>query len=147
MRITDALLAEHMVFHSLFDRLEAQTPGLRTLGEVRALVDLIAAVMEAHGRVEDDLLMAPLDHCLSQIGQTDKIHDEHEAIDASLRSARNARRLDRAKRDLLRAVQLARQHFDREERLIFPLAEKQLSARTQAALGKRWEERRKASVF
>ena len=34
MKITEALLAEHLVFHNLFDHIEAAAPGLKTLAEV-----------------------------------------------------------------------------------------------------------------
>mgnify|MGYP003349324693 CR=1 FL=1 len=63
MKITEALLAEHVVFHNLFDYVERATPKLRTLAEVRVLADLLDAMLESHGQIEDKLVMEPLDHC------------------------------------------------------------------------------------
>ena len=146
MKITETLLAEHMVFHNLFDRVELMTPNFATLAEVRACAALMAAMLHDHSEVEDELLMHPLEHCLSQLGQTDNFHHEHETIEQALAAAQAARRLAPAKKELLRAVQFARQHFDKEERVIFPLADRQLNARTQATLSRRWEERRKAAA-
>ena len=40
----------------------------------------------------------------------------------------------------------SRGHFDQEERLIFPMAEKLLKGRTLTALGESWAEKRKAIV-
>jgi hemerythrin-like domain-containing protein len=146
MKFIEALQAEHMVFHNIFDRLEKMTPRLKTLAELRVLASLLDSVMEDHGMVEEELLMGPLEHCLSQLGQTENMRAEHEAIDASLKLVQTVRNVARAKKELLHVVQLSRQHFDREERLIFPLAAKQLSAKTQAILSRKWEERRKQAA-
>jgi hemerythrin-like domain-containing protein len=146
IKITEALLAEHVVFHNLFDTVERVLPDLKTLREVHALATVLSAVLKAHSKVEDELIIEPLDHCFEQLGQHDTFHQEHEEIDASLGKCLNCASL-RTARDLLRrAVVGSRQHFDKEERLIFPMAEKLLKAKTLAALGDRWREERKAIV-
>jgi hypothetical protein len=81
MKITEALLAEHQVFHNLFDHVEARVPRLKTLAEIRALAALIESVLEAHSRTEDELFIEPLEHCFEQIGQCQTFHEEHEQID------------------------------------------------------------------
>ena len=146
MKFIEALQAEHLVFHNMFDRLEKLTPKLKTLAELRAVATLLDSVMEDHGMAEEELLMGPLEHCLNQLGQTDNLHAEHEAIDARFKAVHSTRTVTRARKELLHAIQLSRQHFDREERLIFPLAAKQLSQKTQAALWRKWDERRRAVV-
>lgn len=143
MKITDALLAEHVVFHNLFDYVERVTPKLRTLAEVRALASLIGAMQEAHGKIEDELVMEPLAHCLDHLGQNESIHAEHEHIEAMLAQVCSCRDLRKAKKLLHGAVIVSRQHFDREERVIFPLAEKWLRAKTLQTLGTEWVMRRK----
>lgn len=143
MKITEALLAEHVVFHNLFDYLERTTPRLRTLPEIRALAGLLDAMLRAHGETEDKLVMEPLDHCLDQFGQNEVIHAEHDHIEAVLGQVRSCRDLKQAKKLLLTAVLVSRQHFDREERVIFPLAEKWLKAKTLTDLGKSWMAHRK----
>jgi len=143
MKITEALLAEHVVFHNLFDYVERATPKLKSLGEVRALAGLLDAMLEAHGQIEDKLVMEPLDHCLDQLGQSQAIHAEHEHMDAVLGQVHTCRELKQAKQLLVNAVRFSRQHFDREERVIFPLAEKWLKTRTLQTLGTEWVAKRK----
>jgi len=146
IKITEALLAEHVVFHNLFDTVERVLPGLKTLKEVHALATVLSAMLQAHSKVEDELIIEPLDHCFEQLGQHDTFHQEHEEIDASLDQCLSCRNLSKARELLRRAVVGSRQHFDKEERLIFPMAEKLLKAKTLVVLGDRWKEERKAIV-
>ena len=142
MKITEALLAEHVVFHNLFDYAESIVPKLKTLAEVCALSSLLRTMLNRHTNVEDHLLIAPLEAAFSQMGQSDNFHEEHEEIEKQLQLIVKARRINEGKKRLIAAVTLCRKHFDKEERLVFPLAEKQLSAQSLLLLGKRWEEQR-----
>ena len=45
---------------------------------------------------------------------------------------------------LMAAVVASRKHFDKEERIVFPMAERVLNARTLSALGDKWVVRRNA---
>jgi hemerythrin-like domain-containing protein len=145
MKITEILLAEHAVFHNLFDHIEKTAPRLKTLAEVKSLAALLESVLRAHSQTEDELLIEPLEHCFEQIGQRDTFHDEHEEIDETLLDLQKARDLKTARRLLLRAVAASRKHFDKEERIVFPMAERVLNARTLSALGDRWAVRRSAA--
>ena len=142
MKITEALYAEHLVFHTLFDHIEASIPKLESLGEVKSLAALMEAMLKAHSDTEDDLFLGPLEHCFEQIGQRDAFLEEHQEIDASLKSLRQARQLKKARQLLLAAVAYSRKHFDKEERIVFPMAERVLNAKTLTALGKSWIEQR-----
>lgn len=143
MKITDALLAEHVVFHNLFDHIEATLPKLTTLAEVHALAGLLDAALQAHSKVEDKLLIEPLEHCFAQIGHQETFHDEHDEIDERLKSALLSRNVKTARRLLHLAVVSSRMHFDKEERLVFPMAEKALKSRTLATLGDAWIRQRR----
>jgi len=138
MKITDILLAEHLVFHQIFDHLERALPEAKMVGEVKALAGLLERLLTAHSQTEEDLVFAPLEHCLEQIGQRDSFEQEHHEIDANLVRVRQARQLAEARRLLLRAVAYSRKHFDREERIVFPLAEKVMKQTTLAELGETW---------
>ena len=72
MKITEALLAEHVVFHNLFDHIERTLPRLKTLPEIRSLARLLEALLESHARAEDHLIIEPLEHCFEQLGQRDR---------------------------------------------------------------------------
>ena len=146
MKITDILRAEHTVFHHLFDHVEASTPRLRTLAEVRALATLVDKVMAPHSQTEDDLFIEPLEHCFEQIGQRETFHQEHELIEATLAQVRRARSVSEGRRLLLGVIAASRKHFEKEERIVFPLAERVLKAKTLTDLGAEWMKRRDAAL-
>ena len=50
----------------------------------------------------------------------------------------NARNVKDAKMILLAAIAATRNHFDKEERIVFPLAERMLKAKTLGQLGELW---------
>ena len=144
MKITDALLAEHVVFHNIFDHIEHVVPRLKTLGEVVGWAELMEGLLLAHGKTEEDLVFAPLNHYLEQLGQRDSFEHEHREIDNSLLRVKTAKRLPEARRLLLHAVTASRKHFDREERIVFPLAEQVMKDETLTELGKTWMKQRDA---
>ena len=144
MKITDALLAEHVVFHNIFDHIEHVLPKLETLAEVKGWAGLMEGLLLAHGKTEEDLVFAPLNHYLEQLGQRDSFEHEHQEIDNSLLRVRTAKRLPEARRLLSVAVLASRRHFDREERIVFPLAEKVMKGETLKELGKSWMKKREA---
>ena len=50
-----------------------------------------------------------------------------------------------AKKILLNAIAASRKHFDKEERIVFPLAERILKAKTLNELGEEWLLRRQVA--
>ncbi len=142
MKITEALFSEHQVFHSMFDSLEALAPNLKTLSEIKAVASLVESMLKGHADPEDDLVLGPLEHCFEQIGQRDSFITEHQEMDANLHQVQLATRLAEAKDLLLAAVAHSRRHFDREERIVFPMAEAVLKSETLMELGRAWMEQR-----
>ena len=142
MKITEALTAEHQVFHSLFDTIEAMAPNLKTVSEIKAVASLVESMLRMHADTEDDLFLGPLEHCFEQIGQRDSFITEHQEMDANLRQVQEASRLAEGKELLLAAVAHSRRHFDREERIVVPMAERVLKTETLMELGRVWMERR-----
>jgi hemerythrin-like domain-containing protein len=142
MKITEALFAEHLVFHNLFDHIERTAPGLKTLGEIKALAALLESTLEAHSRTEDELFIGPLEHCFEQIGHCQTFHAEHHEIGRHLKLAQHARQLKSARQWLLAAIAFSRRHFDKEERIVFPLAERVMNAQTLTSLCRAWREQR-----
>lgn len=142
MKITDALLAEHVVFHTLFDHIERSVPRLKSLGEVKTLAEMLETMLTQHSRSEDELLMNYLDDSIEQMGHREAFHEEHELIEKHLGAVRSARSLKAARKLLGEAVSGARKHFDKEERLIFPLAERVISYHNIMKLGERWLEKK-----
>jgi hemerythrin-like domain-containing protein len=142
MKITEALLTEHLVFHTLFDHIEEIATNLKTVAEVKTLAALLERLLKAHSDIEDELFLGPLEHCFEQIGQRDCFLEEHEEMDESLRLVQSATRLKSAQELLLSAVAHSRRHFDREERIVFPMAEHVLKTKTLTELGQTWLEQR-----
>lgn len=142
MKITEALFAEHLVFHSMFDHIEAKAPQLRTLAEVKAMAALLEVMLKAHSDTEDDLFLGPLEHCFEQIGQRDSFLGEHQEMNETLQLVQNAGRVRQAQDLLLAAVAHSRRHFEREERIVFPLAERVLKSATLLELGQAWMDQR-----
>lgn len=146
MKITDILRAEHTVFHHLFDHIETTVPRLKTLAEVKSLATLVDKVMAPHSQTEDDLFIEPLEHCFEQIGHRETFHQEHDLIEATLVKVGKAKTLKDGKRLLLSVISASRKHFEKEERIIFPLAERILKAKTLTDLGSEWMKRRAAAL-
>ena len=142
--ITEALIAEHGVFHGLFDYIEHTAPDLKTLAEVKAVAGLLDATLDPHSRTEEELFIAPLDHCMDQLGQERGFHDEHAEIEATLDAIQTCKRATTARTLLLDAVRACRRHFDKEERVVFPMGERLLNPKTLDALGSEWQKRREA---
>lgn len=145
MKITEALQAEHFVFHNLFDYLEKTVPGLQNLIEIKALANLLESLHEAHSRIEDQLILEPLAHCIDNIAQAENFEAEHKEIDESMAGVLRAETVDEARVLLLRTVHWCRKHFDREERIIFPLAEQWLKEKNLTDLGDAWKKARQQS--
>jgi hemerythrin-like domain-containing protein len=143
MKITEALFAEHQVFHNIFDHLERVAPRTKTLAEIKSLAALMECVMKAHSDAEDELFIRPLEHCFEQIGQRETFHQEHDEVERTLAHVRSARQPKKARQLLLQAVAACRKHVDKEERIVFPMAEQVLSAKTLTNLAAEWKQRRK----
>ena len=138
MRLTDALRAEHAVFHTLFDTLDRSAHMLTEIGQVHTAARLLGSVLQFHGEAEDKLLMPIIEPLLSELGQDEKFHEEHHAIDEGLEKILACHDLNVANRALERVVQIARAHFDLEERVVFPLTEERVNAASLEKLGREW---------
>ena len=110
------------------------------------MTTVVETLLAPHTKTEDDLFMEPLEHCFDQIGQQETFHDEHELIETELAKIHKTRDIGSAKKILLGAVTAAREHFDKEERIVFPLAERILKAKTLSELGQLWLNRRDVSA-
>lgn len=146
MKITDALLGEHGAFYAQFDRIEEQLPVCRDVAEVREQAALLASALVSHARLEDELLFGAMAAANGDPGLLDAMETEHGAIADRLSRAQGTADLTLARNELLEAVSLARDHFAKEERLAFPLADALLSASVLRDLGDAWAIRRDVFV-
>jgi hemerythrin-like domain-containing protein len=147
MKITDALFAEHVVFHNLFDHVETVAPRLKTLAEIKCLAAIVEILLSGHSKTEDQLFIVPLEHCFEQIGHRETFHEEHEQIENNLDLIQKAKRISPARSLLLSVVVACRKHFDKEERIVFPMAEQVLTNKTLNELGQTWKEQRQVPTL
>jgi hypothetical protein len=146
MKITDALLGEHGAFYAQFSRLEEDLPHVTSVGEVREQAALLGSALVSHAKLEDSVLFHRMAEAGGDPGLLDAMEDEHARIATLLSSAQGTQNLELARSELLEAVALARDHFAKEERLAFPLAEALLGPDTLAALGSDWAGQREVFV-
>jgi hypothetical protein len=132
LTITDALIAEHRVFLDLFDHIEGTLPDLATLAEVRLLATLVERLLESHAKAERNLAYAALDHMLEESGCLDRLHQDHQEIDQSLRRIQMIPDFDAARQMMRAAMATSREHFELQ---LFPLLEDTLQSGTLTALG------------
>lgn len=141
MRITDALLGEHGAFYAQFDRLEGLRDGTPA-PEVREQAALLAAALVTHAHLEDELLFDRLRAEGGDAGLLETMEEEHRTIAGHLERAQGSGDAARALAELREAVALARDHFAKEERIAFPLADELLGDGVLEELGVRWSNRR-----
>ena len=135
MTITDILVTEHRIFASVFLQIERALPDLTTPAEVKALARIIERLLAAHGGTETDLAYLAYDHVMQERGRLERLHQEHEEIDANLRQVQSARDYSQASALLEAALRAARDHMRFEEQHVFPLLERALAPETLAELG------------
>src|ERR1017187_5778674 len=124
MKITEALFAEHLVFHNMFDHIETSAPKLKTLAEVKSMAAMMEQLLKEHSDTEDELFIGPLENCFEQIGQRDAFLEEHQEIVISLKTVQLANDVNKVLALLESVVSFSHKHFDKEERIVFPLAER-----------------------
>ena len=144
MRITEALVAEHTIFLSVFDQIERALPSLATPAEVRTMAGIVEGLLQGHAKTEANLAYVALDHMLEHKGELKRMHQDHHEIDERLRQVQAANTCAEACRLLKAAIASSREHFRVEERSVFPLLEKSLGAETLIDLGKTWTKREAA---
>lgn len=147
MRITDAFRGEHGVFYAQFDLIERIVPTAESAAEVRALAEMLAAAVVPHAKLEDELLFDPLEEVAGPDADPMEImRFEHEEIESSLVRATTSRDLIKARELLLQAVERAREHFGKEELVVFPLADREIDREKLEQLGEQWASRRAVAV-
>ncbi len=146
MTITDVLVIEHRIFAHIFMEVERTLPRMTTLAEVRALAGLIESLLAGHGGTESDLAYLAYDHVMQDRGRLERLHQEHEEIDANLRLVQSARDYPQARRLLEAALRGAREHMRFEELHVFPLLEQTLQPKTLTELAATWSLRSAAAL-
>ncbi|MBI3920190.1 MAG: hemerythrin domain-containing protein [Armatimonadetes bacterium] len=143
MNIIDVLLIEHGTFYLQFEHLEQTAPAIEQLGELQSKVSMLAAVLPTHARLEDELLFTALEpHLGTMGGPLFVMRMEHDQLEGLLGQLPQLEDLDQAKDMLAEAITVARQHFGKEEQILFAIARQSLDADTLNRLGGEFAARR-----
>jgi hemerythrin-like domain-containing protein len=136
--ITHALALEHAVFCTVFDQIECAFPKMTTAQEVKLLASVAEGLLSAHGDTEKNLAYSALDHVLEDDGKLNRLHQDHHEIDEHFKRVHRANDLPEAQRLLKKAFAATREHFRREEEIVFPFMERVLQLETLGTLGEKW---------
>ncbi len=142
MKITDALLGEHAVIYALLDHVEKVLPALEDLAVAKALGAELAAAILSHAQIEDEVLFPALDPHLGQGGPLAVMREEHEEIHGILTSLPDSATPNEARDSLEMVIQVARDHFAKEEHALFSMALQFLAEDELESLGARWGQMR-----
>ncbi len=141
MKITEALIAEHRIYLSVFEQIERVLPSLATPAELSTMAGIVEGLLQSHAARETNLAYLALDHALAEKGQLDRMHQDHAELDDRLRKIYSAPSCAQGRRLLQAALAGTREHFRHEERVVFPMMERVLKAETLIDLGRPWTER------
>ena len=141
MKITEALIAEHNIYLEVFDQIKRVLPSLTSPLEVKTMANIVEGLLQHPAETETNLAYLALDHVLHDQGELGRMHQDHHEIDARLKKVRAAKTCAEARRLLKVAILSTREHFQGEERSVFPFLEKSLQPDTLNALGKTWMRR------
>lgn len=146
MKLTDALLGEHGVLYALFDRIEAVAATATSVAQIQEATAALSAVILSHANLEEELLFPALETYMGTTGPLAVMRSEHDEIEDALRQVEEARELDDGADCVARALNIARDHFQKEEEVLFSMARQTLDEETQIRLGKAWAEARRVTI-
>jgi iron-sulfur cluster repair protein YtfE (RIC family) len=146
MKLTDGLLGEHAVFYAQFDHMERVLPMAEGVAEIQTQGAMLAAALATHAGLEEELLFQSLDQYPEAGGPLNVMRAEHQEIEHSLEQIPGIAELDIAQQRLLHVIHTARQHFAKEEQILFKLAGQLLGEEVLRDLGAQWALRRKVMV-
>ena len=147
MKLTDALLGEHGAFYMLFEQVEEIATVGGAMAQVRGAITVLAAMVESHATLEEELLFSALEpHLGKDEGLLVQMRAEHEELERLLGQIEEAEDVAQAAAWVAEALRAARSHFMKEERVLFPMAEQLLGDETLTRLGNAWAEARGVAI-
>lgn len=139
MKITDGLLGEHALFYALFDSVERVLADAQSVTEIRHAFEVIAEGIVSHANLEEELLFPALD----AQGPLRVMRAEHQEIEELVQAIAGAKSREDARDIGTRLLDVLREHFHKEEAVLFPMCETRVGEQTLIALGERYRARRK----
>ncbi len=147
MKLTDALLGEHGAIYALFDHTESALADAGTLADVQLITASLSAVLAGHATIENDVLFPALEEVVGPDGPLAVMRREHDDVDRLLKEIESAGELEEAADYLRTLIALARDHFTKEEQVLFGMAQQALGDDKLEEMGRKWSEARKVFTF
>jgi hemerythrin-like domain-containing protein len=140
--LIDLLLGEHGCILALIRHQERRMARMSLCG-LQECAAALEAVLQAHAVEEDQLLFGRLEEAPAAVRATlEAMYGEHQEMRALLEELRKQRQAARARAMLGRLMELAREHFAVEERVLFGLVREWMSPETLQKLGREYARRR-----
>ena len=144
--VIDALRGEHGVFHGLFDLWEKSADSISDLERLREISDVIGNALSMHAQVEDELLFSTLESLMGPNGPIARMRFEHNQIDKLLDQARRSDSLEQHRSIVRELLGIVREHFQKEEHVLFHLAQQFIGDQQLGQLGVAWSRRRSVAI-
>lgn len=146
MKLTDALLGEHAILYELFAYLDETISNSDDPRHIRGAVSVLERLLVSHARIEEDLLFPRLEPHLGEMGPLAVMRAEHSRIDGLLDAARQEQDVAALKSLIGELLTLAYGHFQKEESVLFGMAERSLGAAVLTEMGGQWAATRNVNV-
>ena len=146
MKLTDALIAEHGVFYIFFDQVLAVASSGASVDQLKCVTRVLSAAVETHAGLEEALLFPALEPHLGTGGPLAVMRDEHADVKQALEQMEGIRDAGDGAERVVRALHHLRDHFQKEESVLFSIARQILDDETQNRLGEAWAEARRVTV-
>jgi hypothetical protein len=146
MKLTDALLGEHGVLYALFDHIEATLADAKALAEVQRTAEILGAALAGHAAIEDDILFPALDQTIGPDGPLAVMRHEHEEVHRMFGEIAAGGELAEAATLVRSLIDLAREHFAKEEQVLFTMSQQALGDDKLEELGHGWSKARRVYI-
>lgn len=146
MKLTDALLGEHGVLYAHFDQIEAVATEATSATRIQEATAALRVVIQSHSDLEEELLFPALEPLMGADGPLAVMRAEHDEIERALHGIEDMADPDDASAAVRQMLNLVRDHFKKEEAVLFSVARQVLDDETQVRLGRAWAEVRGVTI-
>ncbi len=146
MKLTDALSGEHAVLYDLFDYVRQTVANADDLQDALGAVSVLDRLLLSHAELEEDLLFPQLEPHLGEMGPLGVMRAEHLGIGEFIEAAKQESDLRALKSVINQLLDYAHDHFQKEEMMLFAMAQQFLDEATLTSLGDEWAALRKVTI-
>lgn len=139
MKVTGALLAEHRLLKILVEQLESAAESQGELPPLLGAASIFQKALVSHSQVEDEGLFTRLEVAMGGGGPVAVMRADHEQIHGLLQQIGEGGSRDRIGRTVRELADLVRDHFAKEENILFPMADQALDQKTLEELSAPWK--------